>query len=117
MEVTGTLKLINDTQTFGSSGFRKRELVLTTDEQYPQMIQIEFVQDKCDLLNPFQVGQKVKISINLRGREWIDPQGEAKYFNTIQGWRIEKLDSQNVNDIPVHGAKEIDPNNDDHLPF
>ena len=117
MEVTGTLKLINDTQTFGSSGFRKRELVLTTDETYPQMIQIEFVQDKCDLLNPFQVGQKVKISINLRGREWIDPQGEAKYFNTIQGWRIEKLDIQNVNDIPVKGAEEISPDNVDQLPF
>ena len=117
MEVTGTLKLINDTQTFGSSGFRKRELVLTTDETYPQMIQIEFVQDKCDLLNPFQVGQKVKISINLRGKEWLNPQGEAKYFNTIQGWRIEKLDSQNVNDIPVKGAEEISPDNDDQLPF
>ena len=51
MEVQGTVKLINDTQTFGSNGFRKRELVVTTEEQYPQHIMIEFVQDKTDLLN------------------------------------------------------------------
>ena len=91
MEVIGKVKLIGEVQTFGSNGFRKRELVVTTDEQYPQMIMIEFVQDKCDLLNSYSVGQDVKVSINLRGREWINPQGEAKYFNAIQGWRIENL--------------------------
>ena len=87
MEVIGKIKLIGDVQTFGSNGFRKRELVVTTDEQYPQMIMIEFVQDKTDLLNNYAVGQDVKVSINLRGREWINPQGEAKYFNSIQGDR------------------------------
>ena len=89
MEVIGKIKLINAEQTFGASGFRKRELVVTTNEQYPQMLMIEFVQDKCDLLNSYQVGQDVKVSINLRGREWINPEGVAKYFNSIQGWRIE----------------------------
>ena len=85
MEVQGTVKLINDTQTFGSNGFRKREIVVTTEEQYPQHIMIEFVQDKTNLLDNFNVGQQVKISINLRGREWVNPQGETKYFNSIQG--------------------------------
>ncbi|AXT62218.1 DUF3127 domain-containing protein [Aquimarina sp. AD10] len=91
MEVQGKVKMIGETQTFGSNGFRKREIVVTTEEQYPQHIMVEFVQDKCDLLNPFQVGHDVKISINLRGREWVNPQGETKYFNSIQGWRIESL--------------------------
>jgi len=91
MEVQGKIKMVGQTQTFGSNGFRKREVVLTTEEQYPQSIMIEFVQDKCDLLNSYQVGQAVKISINLRGREWVNPQGETKYFNSIQGWRIENL--------------------------
>ena len=91
IEVIGKVKLLGEVQTFGSNGFRKRELVVTTDEQYPQMIMIEFVQDKCDLLNSYSVGQDVKVSINLRGREWINPQGEAKYFNSVQGWRIESL--------------------------
>jgi len=82
MEVSGKIKKIDETKTFGSNGFRKREVVVTTDEQYPQMIMVEFIQDKCDLLNSFNVGDDVKISINIRGREWINPEGEAKYFNS-----------------------------------
>ncbi len=89
MEVEGKIKMIGETQTFGGNGFRKREVVLTTEEQYPQHIMVEFVQDKTDLLNNYQVGQNVKVGVNLRGREWVNPQGETKYFNSIQGWRIE----------------------------
>ena len=77
MEVIGKVKLIGEVQTFGSNGFRKRELVVTTDEQYPQHIMVEFTQDKCDLLNNYKVGEGVKVSINWRGREWINQQGEA----------------------------------------
>lgn len=93
MEIQGTIKHIDQTKTVGSGGFRKRELVITTDEQYPQHLLIEFVQDKTDLLNSYRVGQPVKVSINLRGREWTNPQGEVRYFNSIQGWRIESLQS------------------------
>ena len=95
MEVQGKIKLIKDEQTFGSNGFRKREMVLTTSEQYPQELLIEFIQDKCDLLSKYNVGEDVKIGINLHGREWINPEGVAKYFNSIQGWRIES-DASNV---------------------
>ena len=85
MELQGTIKLIGETATYGKNNFAKRELVLTTEEQYPQDILIEFVQDKCDVLDNFQKGQSVKIGINIRGREWTNPQGEVKYFNSIQG--------------------------------
>jgi hypothetical protein len=94
MEVTGRVKMIDQTKEVGSSGFKKRDIVVTTDEQYPQHILVQFVQDKCDLLNNFQVGEQVKIDINLRGREWTNPQGETVYFNTIQGWRIGKLQAE-----------------------
>ncbi len=91
MEVTGKIKMLGDAKNVGSGSFLKRELVVTTEEQYPQHILVEFVQDKCDLLNSFKVGEAVKVSINLRGREWTDPQGVTKYFNAIQGWRVERL--------------------------
>lgn len=124
MEVQGKVKLIGDTQTFGSNGFRKREIVVTTEEQYPQHIMVEFIQDKCDLLNNYQVGQDVKISINLRGREWVNPQGETKYFNSIQGWRIEKLQQNATNSAPPMPPSEAfepvsDFSKEDHddLPF
>lgn len=97
MEIVGRIKLISDTQDI-STTFRKRELVVTTEEQYPQHLLIEFVQDKCQLLDGFQLGEMVKVSINLRGREWVSPQGETKYFNSIHGWRIERpLAQQPVN--------------------
>lgn len=93
MEVLGKVKVVGEEQQV-SPTFRKRELVVTTDEQYPQSIMIEFVQDKSDLLNTVVVGENVKVSINLGGREWVNPQGETKYFNSIKGWRIEKIQSE-----------------------
>ena len=88
MEVVGIIKVLGETQEIGAKGFKKREVVVTTADQYPQDIMIEFTQDKVDLLNEFMLGSSVTVSINLRGREWINPQGEAKYFNSLQGWKI-----------------------------
>lgn len=93
MEVIGAIKVINPEQQVSAS-FRKREMVVTTDEQYPQHILIEFAQDKCDLLDSYKPGENVKVGINLRGREWVNPEGESKYFNQIQGWRIEREQAQ-----------------------
>jgi cold shock CspA family protein len=93
MNLTGTIKVINETQTFGDKGFQKRELVLTTNEKYPQDILVEFVQDKCEILNKYKVGQDVTIGINITGREWTSPQGEVKYFNSIKGWKIDKAEN------------------------
>lgn len=118
MEVIGKIKVIGSTQEVSSS-FKKRELVVTTDEQYPQHILIEFAQDKCGILDKYQVGQNVKVGINLRGREWVNPQGETKYFNQIQGWKIEKngevsqINETPVNQMPVHDAEVVH----DNLPF
>jgi len=125
MEVQGRVKMIDETKTYGNNGFRKREVVITTEEQYPQHILVEFVQDKCDLLNNYSAGQMVKISINLRGREWVNPQGETKYFNSIQGWRIENLQQENSteNIPPVAPIEAFEPadnvKQEDHddLPF
>ena len=105
MEVTGKIKVINAEQQVSAS-FRKRELVVATEEQYPQFISINFVQDKCDLLNNYNVGEAVKVSINLRGREWVNPQGETKYFNDIQGWRIERLQAEQPAAMPAMPPSE-----------
>jgi len=88
MVVSGKIRSVSHEMQVSAS-FKKRELVVSTEEQYPQHILIEFAQDKCDLLNNLQVGQQVNVSINLRGREWVNPQGETKYFNSIQGWKID----------------------------
>lgn len=95
MEITGKITKIFDTQTF-QSGFKKREVIVTTQEQYPQPLSIEFLQDKVDVVDQLTVGEDVKVSINLRGREWTSPDGVTKYFNSIVGWRVEKMSSENV---------------------
>lgn len=97
MEITGKIKFIGSTQQV-SDKFSKREVVVSTDEQYPQHISIEFNQDKCSILDKYDVGDEVTVGINLRGREYTNPNtGEVKYFNSIQGWNIKK---DAVNDIP-----------------
>lgn len=125
MELQGKIKLIDQTKEYGANGFRKREMVLITEEQYPQSILIEFIQDKTEILNNFQVGQNVKVHINVRGREWVNPEGATKYFNSIQGWRVESMTpaatSPDMPPMPPMDAFEPanDFNEDEHddLPF
>ena len=96
MEIQGRVKQIFPSQTMGQNGFEKRDLVIVTEENYPQTIIIQFTQQRCDLLESLQVGQNVKVYINIKGREWTNPQGEIKYFNTIEGWKIEVIQTTNV---------------------
>lgn len=121
MEIEGKVKDIHAEQQVSAS-FKKRELIVTTDEQYPQHILIEFTQDKCDLLNSLKIGQEVKVGINLRGREWVNPQGETRYFNSIQGWQVESVNRPNQTPqmptaeqfAPATNYNEDEP---DDLPF
>ena len=122
MELLGKIKLIGDIKTYGDNGFRKRELVLTTEEQYPQHVLIEFIQNNCELLDNYSIGQTVRIGINIRGREWESPDQGIKYFNSIQGWRIESLDDQVMDsaaeDLPIESESyPKDDLTEDDLPF
>ena len=91
MDVTGVIKKILATEKV-SEKFKKREFILTDNSnvQYPQHIAFQLTQDKCSLLDKFSEGDEVKVHFNLRGREFTTKQGEVKYFNTIEAWRIEK---------------------------
>ncbi len=91
MEVIGTLKVKFETQKV-SDRFQKREFVLTTEANtpYPQHVSFQVTQDKCTILDQFNDGEEIKVQFNLRGREWNGPQG-IKYFNTLEAWRIERM--------------------------
>jgi hypothetical protein len=110
MQLRGNIKLIGETQTVGAKGFQKRELVLTTQEKYPQNILIEFTQDSCAALDRFSTGNFVEVAIDLRGREWTSPQGETKYFNTIRGWKVQEAQTE----VTVESHS---PDRDEDLPF
>jgi single-strand DNA-binding protein len=103
MDLQGTVKKVTDLQTF-NSGFQKREMILMTEEQYPQPISIEFLQDKAELASQFSEGDRVKVGINIRGREWTSPDNVVKYFNSIVGWRVEKVEGNAVSTEPTSAA-------------
>lgn len=120
-ELTGKMKVINDTQTF-ESGFQKREFVVTTDDlNYPQDIKLELIKDKCSVLDTYKVGQDVKVSYNVRG-SYYEP--KDAYFVNLQAWRIELNSEDGVEHI-AHEAKvnaqpkqEFDQTDEsDSLPF
>lgn len=124
--IHGSVKYVSpDIQV--SASFKKRELVVTTDEQYPQHILINFVQDKTEYLDGLEIGKLVSVSVNIRGREWINPAGESKYFNDIQGWKVSKhTDANNNTHAPVAVPSQALPTNqaaanfeeeEDDLPF
>ena len=84
MELEGKVKVIFDKQTFGS-GFEKREIVVTTAEQYPQDIKFEVYKEKCAILDNFKVNDEVNVHFNLRGNEY-----NGKYFVNLNAWKIDK---------------------------
>lgn len=90
MQVAGKLVVINATQVV-SEKFSKRTFVVETADQYPQLIEFQLTQDKCDYLDVYKVGDQVNVSLNIRGRSWNNPQGETKYFNTLEAWKIERV--------------------------
>ena len=87
--VKGKLKVKGETKEFGSNGFTKREIVIETVETYPQLILLEFVKDKCSLIDNYKLDDEMEVFYNLNGRSWDSPKGETKYFNSLQAWKIE----------------------------
>jgi len=86
-EIEGTIKVILDTQTFGS-GFSKREFVITTDEKFPQDVKLETIKEKTGLLDRFSEGQRVKASFNIRGNEH-----NGRYYVNLQAWKLNAADA------------------------
>lgn len=104
-QLTGKLIVKNDTQQV-SEKFSKREFVIETQDTYPQKILFQLTQEKCALLDNAKVGDTLNVSFNLKGRSWTNPQGETKYFNTIEAWRIELSGTQPQ---APQQAQDIDP--------
>jgi len=106
MNVKGKLHLKGETQQI-SQKFAKREFVIETEDKYPQKVILQLTQDKCGLLDAYEVGDAVDVDFNLRGREWTPPKGEVKYFNTLEAWRFNReqpeeasYESNDSDDIP-----------------
>jgi len=129
MEITGIIHKIFETQQI-SETFKKRSFVLRQDNKgndgkdYPEFISLEFIQDKVDTLNGYQIGQAVEVLFNIKGRHWKDD----KYFNTLQAWKMHsakgepELEPPKM-ELPKTEAPEPPPmpefnsENEDDIPF
>lgn len=99
-EVSGKLYVKNDAVKV-TDKFTKREFVIEIEDgMYPQHIKFQLVQDRVAALDPFEVGDMLTISFNLRGREYTNPQGEVSYFTNLNAWRIQKVDAQQPDSPP-----------------
>ena len=115
MEITGQIYAIfNEVQV--TERFSKREFVIETADEYPQHVLCQLTQDKCSMLDKFGVGQEVEVSINLRGKKYIDKQGVTKFFNSIEVWKMKsnEVESQEPQQRKVD---TIDPKFQDDMPF
>ena len=103
-EIEGKLHHVYDTEQ-KSESFRTREFVIETMQgSYSQYIKFQLTQDRCDIVDPYKVGQQVKVYFDLRGRQWQD-----KYFTNLQAWRIEAIGETQPAPMPnqqevVHSA-------------
>jgi len=121
------IKVINPTVQV-SDKFSKREFVVTdsSNGNYPQDILFQSTQDKCAVLDSFQLNDQVDVSFNIRGREWTSPQGDVKYFTSLEAWRIERASAPAPAPSPQdfgipsdEGTSPLSPPSDeaDDLPF
>lgn len=110
--IKGTIIKLFDTNQV-SEKFAKREVVIETPDDYPQTVIIQFTQNRTELLEPFKVGDEVEININIRGRKWVSPQGETRYFNSLDGWKIELVANESREEFDQQSEEEFS----EDLPF
>lgn len=123
IEVTGKIYLVRDTVQV-SERFTKREFVLelADNPKYPQLVMFQATGDRCAALDGLNEGDEVRVSYNLRGREWRSPSGEIKYFNTLDAWKIEPVGGP-AKSIRTGGGprvaspEPVPPGIDDDIPF
>ena len=99
-----------------SDKFKKREVTLKNQDEYPQYVTFQLTQDKCDLANNLKAGDAVEVSYNLRGRKWEAQDGTIKYFNSIEAWTMSL--SSKTEQAPIDKlTKDLDLESSDDLPF
>jgi hypothetical protein len=102
-----------------SDKFKVRQLVVKDDSnpQYPNYVEFQFSNKNCDKLNGINPGDEITVDYNLRGREWTSPTGEVKYFNTLDGWKVEVHSRYTPSSAPAPVQQFVNPNEPQDLPF
>ena len=121
-EAEGKLYKKMDTAQVTDS-FKKREFVVEMEDgAYTQLIKFQLTQSNCDKLDPFNEGDLIKVTFNLRGREYTKD-GRTSYFTNLDAWRLDKAGQEQAASAPASdfpSASDEPPatgNMTDDLPF
>ncbi len=120
-EIVGKLTEKFNTQEI-TNKFKKREFVIEKVEnaggrEFTEVIKFQLSQDRCDLIDPYNLNEDIKVHFNIKGRKW-EKDGRTSYFTNLEAWRLEKIASEQGNDAPPQpGLADIPPEMENDLPF
>lgn len=130
-EIQGKIIQKGDTEQ-KSEKFKKREFVIESERVvnttmiFNDFVKFQLTQDRCDLVETYQVGDMVKVNFDIRGNKW-EKNGETVYFTNLEAWRIEKVQAQDpemaaapmetVDQIPPPPPQNAMSVEEDDLPF
>lgn len=132
-EITGKLIQVSPTQQV-SERFKKREFVLEIAEEingnvYTNYAKMQLVQNKCEIIDNYKIGDPVKVSFNIKGNKW-ERDGNVNYITNLDAWRVESAGqagqgtqaaSPAYTNMPAQGGAPTNynpsPESVDDLPF
>ena len=123
-DYTGVVEEGHETQSLGTHGVTKREVIVGNDvdspSKYPNPVKFTFKKDNCSLLDGVKSGQRVKIRFAVDGRRWDGPKG-VQFFVDLTALKIEVLNADGSSTEPVPAPAEpegmIDVGDVDDMPF
>ena len=122
METNGKVHAIFEAKQI-TERFRKREFVIELGDnpRYPQYVQFQLTGDRCESLDGFEIGDEVQVEFSLRGREWKSPQGDVRYFNSLDVWEVRRVGARAPSPDPFADGPPLpdEPSIpvDDDIPF
>jgi hypothetical protein len=104
MQLTAKLSAILPEQTgAGKNGqWKKQDIIVETDGQYPKKVCISLWGDKFDR-NILRVGNKLTISFDIESREF-----NGKWYTDVKGWKVESA-NQSASSQPQQSESYTPP--------
>jgi hypothetical protein len=111
MQIKGKIHEIGNTIPVTETFF-KREFIIEYAEnpKYLQYINFQVIQDKCSILDNYEIGQEVDVYFNLQGKPYKNKKGETHYFNSLQVWKLNPA-------VETEQKVDLSVNQEDDLPF
>ncbi|MBR4216044.1 MAG: DUF3127 domain-containing protein [Bacteroidales bacterium] len=72
------------------TNWTSQDFVIEIPGQYPQSAVFNVYGDRVQL-DQYQIGENIKVSFDIRGREY-----QGKWYNTLNAWKIERIGANNA---------------------